>query len=193
MRLTRLLQRESARLLGSALLVVAMCATPAGAGVISGRVVRVADGDTITVLDAAYTQHKIRLAGIDAPEKKQPFGEVSRRSLEELVAGRSVEVSSDKLDRYGRAVGVVRVGGKDVNRIQIERGMAWWYREYEREQPAGDAVQYAHAESAARSARKGIWRDESPVPPWEWRRLNRAVTRVSAGQDQPTSLEKKWD
>ncbi len=88
-------------------------------------VVHVADGDTITVLDAGKVQHKVRLAGIDAPEKAQPFGQRSRESLEDLVAGRTVIVETHKKDRYGRYVGKVILNSRDVNLEQIRRGMAW--------------------------------------------------------------------
>ena len=82
---------------------------------IEGRVVGVADGDTITVLDNTNTQHKIRLAGIDAPEKKQPFGNVSKKSLSDLVYGKQVSVDYNKQDRYGRTVGKVMAEGVDAN------------------------------------------------------------------------------
>lgn len=88
-------------------------------------VVHVADGDTITVLDAGKVQHKVRLAGVDAPEKAQPFGQRSRESLEDLVAGRTVIVETHKKDRYGRYVGKVILNSRDVNLEQIRRGMAW--------------------------------------------------------------------
>jgi len=92
---------------------------------ITGLVVHVADGDTITVLDAGKVQHKVRLAGIDAPEKAKPFGQRSRESLEDLVAGRTVIVETHKKDRYGRYVGKVILNSRDVNLEQIRRGMAW--------------------------------------------------------------------
>lgn len=155
----------------AALLVLA--AQTAHAGVLRGRVVKVADGDTITVLDASLSQHKVRLAGIDAPEKAQPFGNVSRLSLASQVAGKEVRVHTDKVDRYGRSVGVVFVGGTDVNRAQLERGVAWWYRGYAREQSPADRVAYSRAEEGAREARRGLWADKRPVAPWDWRRAGR--------------------
>ena len=159
--------------------VLALCAASqlaalsAHAEVIAGRVVKVADGDTITVLDLANTLHKIRLAGIDAPEKKQAFGNASRLSLAQLVAGQAVRVETDKVDRYGRSVGVVLVSGVDVNRTQLERGMAWWYRAYAREQSPADQAAYSRAEDDARSARRGLWVDKEPIAPWDWRRSAR--------------------
>ena len=151
------------------LFVVALLALPSQAELISGRVVHVADGDTVTVLDASKVQHKIRLAGIDAPEKSQAYGERSRESLAELVANRMVIVDTDKQDRYGRRVGKVLVAGKDVNVEQIRRGLAWFYRHYERELSDTDRQGYDRAEEEARVYRRGLWADPNPVPPWEFR------------------------
>ncbi len=106
--------------------------TAAEAATITGRVVGVSDGDTITVLDADRTQHKIRLAGIDAPESKQAFGSRSKQNLSDLVFGKDVAVEWDKRDRYQRTLGVVLVDGHDVNLEQVRAGMAWWYRQYAR-------------------------------------------------------------
>ena len=153
--------------------LLALAAQTAHSGVLWGRVVKVADGDTITVLDASLGQHKVRLAGIDAPEKAQPFGNVSRLSLASQVAGKEVRVHTGKVDRYGRSVGVVFVGGTDVNRAQLERGVAWWYRGYAREQSPADRVAYSRAEEGAREARRGLWADKHPVAPWDWRRAGR--------------------
>lgn len=120
------------------ILLTILVALACQAEVITGKVVRVTDGDTITILDADKVQHKVRLAGIDAPEKAQAFGERSRDSLEDLVAGRSVTVETHKKDRYGRLVGKVLLNGLDVNMEQIRRGMAWFYRDYAHEQSKTD-------------------------------------------------------
>lgn len=138
-----------------------------------GRVVRVADGDTITVLDQGHTQHKVRLAGIDAPEKRQPFGQASRQHLASLVADRTVTVETTKRDRYRREVGKVVVDGRDVNLVQLDAGMAWHYKKYAYEQPFDDRQAYASAEEAARQARRGLWLDTNPTPPWDYRQQNR--------------------
>ena len=140
---------------------------------ITGRVVGIADGDTVTVLDAQKVQHKIRLAGIDAPEKAQPFGNRSKVSLSDLAFDKMVTVETDKRDRYGREVGKVLVNGRDVNLIQVERGMAWHYKAYEREQSSSDRKLYDAAESDAKAARRGLWRDAEPTPPWEFRKAKR--------------------
>lgn len=138
-----------------------------------GKVINVADGDSITVLDATNTQHKVRLTGIDAPERGQAFGNVSKESLAEQVAGRSVAVEWDKVDRYGRKVGKVLLAGMDSNLVQIKRGLAWHYKQYEREQSPADRQSYAEAEVEARAAKLGLWRDAEPTPPWEFRRKGR--------------------
>lgn len=145
----------------------------ASAETIAGKVVGVADGDTVTVLDATKTQHKIRLSGIDAPENAQPFGQRSKENLSRLVFGKQVEVVTEKMDRYGRSVGKIRVGGVDANLEQISAGLAWHYKKYEREQSAEDRGVYARAETAARAAQAGLWRDASQVAPWDWRGCRR--------------------
>ncbi|MBS0454234.1 MAG: thermonuclease family protein [Proteobacteria bacterium] len=142
----------------------------AHAGNFAGRVVKVTDGDTIVVLDAQLQQHKIRLAGIDAPENAQDFGTRSRINLAGMVAGRTVTVETSKVDRYGRLVGVVVVNGKDANLAQVQQGMAWWYRAYAREQSPADRAAYSHAEEIARTERRGLWAMPAPVAPWDWRR-----------------------
>lgn len=134
-----------------------------------GRVVAVKDGDTITVLDAHKAQHTIRLAGIDAPEKGQAFGQRSKESLAELVAGKTVVIETNKKDRYGRAVGKVVLDGKDVSLVQLERGLAWFYRKYKSELSGQDQKSYIAAEEEARTGQKGLWRDPSPQAPWDWR------------------------
>ncbi|HET6891918.1 MAG TPA: thermonuclease family protein [Pyrinomonadaceae bacterium] len=137
------------------------------------EVVGISDGDTITVLDATRPQHKIRLAGIDAPEKRQAFGNVSKQNLARMVFNREVTIDWDKRDRYGRPVGKVLLEGNDICIRQIEEGLAWHFKKYESEQPAMDRGAYSRAESDARAARVGLWRDPHPVPPWEFRRPSR--------------------
>ncbi len=118
--------------------VIALCfllflSLAASADTLTGKVVKVADGDSITVLDNTNTQHPIRLQGIDAPEKGQPFGNASRKHLATLVAGKEITVKWDKRDRYRRIVGFVLVDGQDVNLAQVKAGMAWIYRYYQKE------------------------------------------------------------
>jgi endonuclease YncB( thermonuclease family) len=120
--------------------VLALFASPARAESLSGIVIGVADGDTITVLDDRLQQHKVRLAGIDAPEKGQDFGLRSKQNLSSMTYRMQAVVEGKKIDRYGRLVGKVLVGGMDVDLKQIEAGMAWFYRAYEREQPVMDRL-----------------------------------------------------
>lgn len=146
---------------------------PSIADVYPGLVVSIADGDTITVLDDAKIQRKVRLAGIDAPEKAQAFGNVSRQHLAELVFQKRVTIEFEKQDRYQREVGKVLIAGKDANLEQIKAGLAWHYKKYEREQSLADRQAYSAAESSAAIERRGLWRDPSPTPPWDFRKSKR--------------------
>lgn len=137
----------------------------ASASVIHGRVVGVSDGDTVTVIDANKTQYKIRLAGIDAPEKAQAYGQKSKESLSDLVFGKQVDVEWSKQDRYGRTVGKIVLGGVDINLEQIKRGMAWHYKQYQNEQSQEDRDAYAQYQSQAQERRVGLWRDPAPIEP----------------------------
>ena len=128
-----------------------------------GRVVGVADGDTLTVLDAGQQQIKVRLAEIDAPEKAQPYGQRSKQSLSAMCFKQAAIIDSKGRDRYGRTIGRVRCGGIDVNAEQIRRGMAWVYDRY-----ATDKRLYP-VQTEAQTARRGLWADAAPVPPWAWR------------------------
>lgn len=135
-----------------------------------GEVVAVADGDTVTVLDASKRQHRIRLAGIDAPEKRQAFGNRSRQALASMVFRQRVVVETQKVDRYGRLIGKVFIGDIDVNRALLDLGWAWHYKEYQSEQSTEDRLSYSKAESAARGRGVGLWQDRNPTPPWDFRR-----------------------
>lgn len=139
----------------------------------SGLVVSVADGDTVTVLDDTKKQHKVRLAGIDAPEKAQAFGNVSRQHLAQLVFQKQVTIEFEKHDRYKREVGKVLVAGRDANLEQIKAGLAWHYKKYEREQSPADRRSYSDAERVAAAAQQGLWQHPSPVPPWDFRKSKR--------------------
>ena len=147
--------------------------TQAYADMLYGRVVGVADGDTVTVLDESRQQHKIRLMGIDAPEKKMPFGNRSKQSLSDMVFDRQVQVEYSKKDRYGRTVGKIIVGSVDANLEQVKAGMAWHYKQYQREQSFEDRSAYAQAEEEARVFKRGLWSDSNPVPPWDYRKRQR--------------------
>lgn len=156
-----------------AAVALALLATAAHADTFTGRVVGIADGDTLTVLDATNTLHKIRLSGIDSPERKQPFGQHCKESLSDLAYGRTVVVESSKLDRWGRVIGKVLVGGEDANLEQVRRGCGWHYKQYQNEQILDDRLAYNRAEESARAGRVGLWAHRDPLAPWEWRKARR--------------------
>ncbi len=147
--------------------ILLMIITTLQAEELRGKVIYVADGDTITVLDAGKVQHKVRLQGIDAPEKSQAFGTKSKERMTEKVAGKEVGVQWKEKDRYGRILGDVHLGKQDINLEMVQDGMAWHYKQYSK------SKELANAEEAARKAKKGLWADKEPVPPWEFRKKER--------------------
>ena len=155
-----------------AALLLFVAAIAAGAETLTGKVVSVADGDTITILvDSARV--KIRLAEIDAPERGQPWGKRAQQALTGKVAGHVVQVETKFNDRYGRRVGHVIYSGRDVNRELVREGHAWVYRQWLRDATLLDD------EAHARAARAGLWSlpENERVPPWEWRQAARAQQR----------------
>lgn len=152
------------------MLLLLCVSTLSNAATLVGHVVGVTDGDTITVLDASHSQYKIRLAGIDAPEKKQAFGLASKKSLSDLVYDKVVTVDWNKQDRYGRIVGKVVLNRVDVNLEQVKRGMAWFYKKYQNEMVIDDRLSYLHANETAEKARVGLWADRGAVAPWDYRK-----------------------
>ncbi|MEO8165604.1 MAG: thermonuclease family protein [Betaproteobacteria bacterium] len=157
----------------AALMLLAVCVHDATAATILGRVVGVSDGDTVTVLTAEHRQFKIRLSGIDAPEKKQAFGAFAKETLARQLFGQTVTVEWSKTDRYGRIVGKIAINGADANLEQVREGSAWVYTQYLRELPLEDRRLYLEAERLAQHERRGLWRDDDPEPPWQWRRERR--------------------
>ncbi len=131
--------------------------------ILTGKVVSVTDGDTIKILTKDKTLYKIRLDGIDAPERSQAFGKKSKYNLSKLVAGRIADIHYEKEDRYGRTIGTVFVDGQDMNLKQIKDGYAWVYRKY------CDRVDYYKAERYAKDKKLGLWYDKHPTPPWDFR------------------------
>ena len=129
----------------------------------SGKVINVADGDTITVLRNT-DQIRVRLTEIDAPEKRQSFGSKSRHSLHDICLGKIAFLREFGVDRYGRTLGRVSCAGVDANAEQVRRGMAWVYDRY-----VTDRSLYRLQEEA-RSAKRGLWSDVDPMPPWEFRK-----------------------
>ena len=149
---------------------------------LSGRVVAVTDGDSIVVMDAHNTLHKVRLKGIDAPEKGQPFGRQSKAYLASLVSGKDVLVESEESDQYGRVLAKVWVQpagcprcGKtlDANYAQLVAGMAWWYRYFAKQQSEQDRGRYESAEFEAKARRLGLWAQPNPITPYNWRKSRR--------------------
>ncbi|EID0396783.1 thermonuclease family protein [Salmonella enterica] len=145
--------------------------TPSVQATLTGRVVRVIDGDTVVVLTTSERTVRVRLAGIDAPEKGQPFGQRARQFLASRVAGRVVKVAGDSRDHHDRVLGTLWADNRDINAElacggMACGGMAWAYRVRDVAQnPA-----YLQCEKAAREEKKGLWREPSPVPPWQWRK-----------------------
>lgn len=153
---------------------------------LSGKVVGVTDGDTITVLDTDNRQHTIRLFAIDAPETSchakrpstlddecvehsQPFGKAAKRSLASLVFGKQVDVVLESGSTYGREIGTIWSGNTNANLEQVKRGYAWVYRKYTKHMPDTDRNTLDTAEANAQGLHLGLWSDRSPTPPWEWR------------------------
>lgn len=135
---------------------------------LSGRVVRVVDGDTLEMRSSTDTV-KVRLAHIDAPEKGQPFNQRAKETLARLCAGQQAWLQQTDTDRYGRRVGEVTCQGRNANQVLLHEGMAWVYPKY-----TPNNHPFYGEEQAARTDRRGLWADPAPMPPWEWRRLKRS-------------------
>lgn len=144
-------------------------AASAHAHELSGRVVGIIDGDTLTLLSPRSEQIRIRLADIDAPEHRQPYSERSRQTLSTLAFGKLARVQIRDTDRYGRTVGRLFVGGLDVNAEMVRRGAAWVFRRY------SDDPALLQLEANARASRLGLWSlpEAQRIPPWEWRQAAR--------------------
>jgi endonuclease YncB( thermonuclease family) len=159
------------------------------AGSLTGKVVSVHDGDTVTILDAENVKYKVRLSGIDAPELGQDFGKRSKQTLVDKIADKMVMVETHGKDRYGRTLGTIFIGERNVNLEMVAEGMAWWYKRYA---PKDSALE--KAESAARADTLGLWAGK-PVEPWEWRkqekgrrRSARAAPAALRGHERPNRI-----
>ena len=131
----------------------------------TGKVVGISDGDTISVLREGKAV-KVRLHGVDTPEKAQAFGTQARQFTGDLAFQQTVTVMIRDTDRYGRLVGEVLLpDGRSLNQELVKAGMAWWYRPY-----APNDTTLAQLEAEARTAKRGLWADAHPVPPWQWRK-----------------------
>ena len=131
---------------------------------LTGRVVRIFDGDTLSLLDDDNTQHTIRLFGIDTPEVRQPHAKEASRALTALVAQQTVGVVVHDTDLHGRTVGSVYLGDTYINLAMVAAGHAWWYRKWAPYQRS-----MAEREQQARKQKLGLWANPDPVPPWDWR------------------------
>jgi endonuclease YncB( thermonuclease family) len=170
------LRRIQITVLLTVLLAALVPAASTAAEEFVGMVIGTADGDTITVLHNRRPE-RIRLSGIDAPEKGQPFGERARQFTARLPSGHEVTVRVTGRDRYGRFLAEVLLpDGRSLNQELVRAGYAWWYRRY-----AND-VALEELEAQARLTHVGLWADPHPVPPWEWRNDRRAARAVPAGR-----------
>lgn len=160
--------------------------SPAQTNSYYGHVVSVSDGDSITVLDRQLREHKIRLNGIDAPEAGQEFSQASRRHLAQMVSGREVLVIWQMTDRYERELAKIMVDRMDINLEQLRAGMAWYFREYERDVPEEDRENFDAAERKARSERRGLWQQLNPLPPWDYRARKREENGIGAVRSPET-------
>lgn len=150
-----------------------------------GQVIKVADGDTITLLNHDGSKLKIRMLGIDAPERNQKHGLAAGQWLKDRLLNKKVALNTSEKDRYGRIVAKVwaaRVDCReatcpleeDINLTLVKLGHAWWYKAYAKNQPKADRAIYEQAQQMARRERLGLWAHPEPLPPWEFRRKQRA-------------------
>lgn len=137
----------------------------------TGKVINVADGDTITILTQNDEKIKIRLAGIDCPESFQVHGEKAKQYLTSMVDGKRVRIEPETVDQYGRTVGMVLVNGANINEQIVSNGHGWVFRKY---CTADYCKDWLKSEEKARKAGAGLWQDANPKPPWEWRAAQRS-------------------
>lgn len=143
--------------------------TEAPVGAFVGKVVAVSDGDTIRVL-YKNREVKVRLFGVDAPEKRQAYGTAAKQFTSNMVFDETVTVTPESTDRYGRTVAWVKTqDGRVLNAELVRAGMAWWYRDYD-----PNDSRLAKLEDQAQAARRGLWAARNPEPPWEFRKMERA-------------------
>lgn len=134
---------------------------------LTGDVVRVADGDTITILTSEKKQIRIRLDGIDCPEKNQDFGQKAKAFTANLCAGKNVRIISHGEDKYGRILGVVMVGDINVNKELLKAGLAWHYKHFNKEK------ELSELEALAKKKKIGLWSQQHPIAPWDFRRMKK--------------------
>jgi len=158
----------------SCLALIWLASTAFGAD-FQAKVIHIADGDTITVLNAATNEQlKIRLNGIDCPEKTQAYGNKAKQFTKDLVGGQTVTIQAFDTDRYGRTIGdVVVEDGRNLSQELVKAGYAWWFFKY------SDDEQLGILEVKAKIAKVGLWKDKNPVPPWIFRHRNKLATLQS--------------
>ncbi|MCT7910301.1 thermonuclease family protein [Arcobacter lacus] len=137
------------------------------ADVLKGKVVGISDGDTIKILTQDDKLYKIRLNDIDAPEKSQAFGNKSKENLSNYIFGRYVTVEYKNIDRYQRILGTVYYQDEDINIQQVKDGFAWVYKQY------SNKIEYYKAEVEAKATKRGLWMDNNPIEPWNYRKKNK--------------------
>jgi len=136
---------------------------------IQGKVIKIADGDTFTMIFDNDFDVRVRLNGIDCPEKNQPFSKRAKQLLSDFIFGKMVVVKYKEKDRYGRVIGDVYIDGLHVNYEMVKYGLAWHFKRY------SDDDQLDSLEKDARYKRIGIWSNKNPIPPWEWRKGTRPI------------------
>ena len=145
------------------LVIAGLLVGSAAAEEFTARVVGVTDGDTLTVLHDRRSA-TVRLLGVDAPEKRQAYGDRAKRFTADLAFDRTVTVRTSGRDRYGRLLGeVVLPDGRSLNQELVRAGYAWWFRRYSRD------GRLARLEEEARAGRRGLWADQAPQAPWDYR------------------------
>lgn len=147
---------------------------PSRAGVLTGRIGSIADGDSFTLIANDGRRIGVRIGGIDAPERGQPHADRARDNLARLLALGALEIEPIKTDPYGRQVARVRARGEDVALSQIEAGLAWHFVRYAADQSPDERERYARAQRDARQAGRGLWADAQPLAPWIYRQQKRA-------------------
>lgn len=163
-KIIKMIGQHQARLLGLVLTIALFF--PSFGYSFAARVVKVADGDTLTAVTEDNKTLKIRLFGIDAPEKKQDYGQKSQKALSGMINRKDIDVEIVAGDKYGRFVGIIYLGNKIINEEMIKRGHAWVYQRY---CTKPECRKWVDLEEEARSKRKGLWKDSDPLPPWEFR------------------------
>ena len=146
----------------------------------TAKVQRVVDGDTIYVVDNFGQKFKVRLTGIDAPEKNQTYGLASTYELTEILINKWVLLKSKpskgnpySTDRYNRVLAKIILDGLDINLFQVSRGYAWHFKRYQKQQSPLDRKLYSQAELNAKKNKLGLWSEKKPIAPWKWRKIKK--------------------